>query len=85
MEGAALSAPLRNVAATARRPPDYGGYRIASYKAYVESGCPEVAANALICLIHQTNDLLDQLLRQLDERFREGGGFTERLYRSRRG
>ena len=30
---------------------------------------PEVAANTLICLIHQTNYLLDQQLRQLEQQF----------------
>lgn len=54
-----------------------------TYRTYVE-GPPEIAANALFCLLHQTNYLLDQLLRELDAKFREVGGFTERLYRSRR-
>jgi restriction system protein len=53
-----------------------------TYKDLVE-GSPETAANALICLIHQANYLLDQQLRQLDKQFREEGGFTERLYRAR--
>jgi len=38
----------------------------------------------LICLIHQTNYLLDQQLRQLEKAFLEEGGFTERLYRERK-
>jgi four helix bundle suffix protein len=54
-----------------------------TYKTYIEEGSPDVAANALICLIHQTNYLLDQQLRQLDERFRQAGGFTEKLHRVR--
>lgn len=37
------------------------------------------AANTLICLIHQTNYLLDQQLRRLERDFLEEGGFTERL------
>ncbi|MCG6908618.1 MAG: four helix bundle suffix domain-containing protein [Deltaproteobacteria bacterium] len=44
---------------------------------------PETAANALICLVHQTNFLLDRQLQHLEKRFLEGGGFTEKLYRSR--
>jgi restriction system protein len=44
---------------------------------------PEAAANALVCLIHQTNYLLDQQLRQLDQQFQKEGGFTEKLYRIR--
>ena|SRR5213080_2589884 len=34
-------------------------------------------------LIHQTNYLLDQQLRQLEKAFLQEGGFTERLYRAR--
>jgi len=54
-----------------------------AYRPYVEEGTPEQAANTLICLINQTNYLLDQQLRQLDRRFLEEGGMTERLYRMR--
>ncbi len=55
-----------------------------TYKTYVEEGPPEVAANALLCLVHQTNYLLDRQMRRLEEQFLDEGGFTERLYRSRR-
>lgn len=52
-----------------------------SYKTYLpESGR---AANAIICVIHQANYLLDQQLRALEQQFLEKGGFTERLYRMR--
>ncbi len=54
-----------------------------TYRAYVEKGAPEVAANTPICLIHQANYLLDQQLRQLETQFLREGGFTERLYRAR--
>jgi four helix bundle suffix protein len=37
----------------------------------------------LVCLIHQTNYLLDQQLRQLERQFLDEGGFTERLYKAR--
>ena len=55
----------------------------ATYRPYVEEKSPEFAANTLICLINQTNYLLDQQLRQLEQQFVNGGGFTERLYRAR--
>ncbi len=45
---------------------------------------PEVAANMMVCLIHQTNYLLDRQLLSLEKRFLEQGGFTERLYDARR-
>jgi len=54
-----------------------------TYKTYVEQSSPEIAANTLICLIHQTNYLLDQQLRALEKEFLKEGGFTEKLYRAR--
>ncbi len=55
----------------------------ASYKAYLETRPPEVVANILICLIHQANYLLDQLLRELEQAFLEEGGLRERMTRAR--
>ncbi len=54
-----------------------------TYKTYFEEREPEIAANAAICLIHQTNYLLDQQLRALEKEFLKEGGFTEKLYRAR--
>ena len=54
-----------------------------TYKTYLEASPPEIAANAAICLIHQTNYLLDQQLRALEKEFLKEGGFTEKLYRVR--
>jgi four helix bundle suffix protein len=54
-----------------------------TYRPYIETATPEVAANSVICLIHQTNYLLDQQLRQLEKSFLHEGGFTERLYKAR--
>lgn len=54
-----------------------------TYRFYIETTTPETAANTVICLIHQTNYLLDQQLRQLGKAFLEEGGFTERLYREK--
>lgn len=45
---------------------------------------PETAANAAICLVHQANFLLDRQLQSLEKEFLEKGGFTERLYQSRK-
>lgn len=55
-----------------------------TYSPYIEKAPPETAANTVICLIHQTNYLLDQQLRQLEKAFLQDGGFTERLYHTRR-
>jgi four helix bundle suffix protein len=54
-----------------------------TYKTYIAEQEPEIAANAMICVIHQTNYLLDQQLRALEKEFLKEGGFTERLYRVR--
>lgn len=55
-----------------------------TYRTYIEEASGEIAANTVICLIHQTNYLLDQQLRQLEQAFLRDGGFTERLYRERK-
>ncbi len=55
-----------------------------SYRTYIEQSPEEVAANTVICIIHQTNYLLDQLKRSLEKYFLEEGGFTERMYRFRK-
>lgn len=57
----------------------YNSYN--NYKIYMAS--PEEAANAAICLINQTNALLDQKLRWLEEKFVNEGGFRENLFRKR--
>jgi four helix bundle suffix protein len=55
-----------------------------AYRPHIEQGSPEEAANTIICLIHQTNYLLDQQLRQLESRLLAEGGITERIYRLRK-
>lgn len=51
------------------------------YKIYIDD--PEKAANAMICLINQTNQLLDQKLRWTEEKFVKEGGFRENLFKKR--
>lgn len=55
-----------------------------TYRTYIDTRPPEVVANILICLIHQTNYLLDQQLRALEKAFLEEGGLRERMTRARR-
>jgi restriction system protein len=38
-----------------------------------------VRANALICLLHQANYLLDRQIAALEAAFIEGGGYSEQL------
>lgn len=54
-----------------------------TYKAYLDTRPPEIVANILICLIHQTNYLLDQQLRALEKAFLAEGGLRERMTRAR--
>src|SRR5262247_3745215 len=51
----------------------------ATYKPLLESRPPEIAANIIICLIHQTSYLLDRQLRHLERAFLEEGGLRERM------
>ena len=50
---------------------------------WLEHTDPAVVANALICLIHQANYLLDQQIAALERRFVEGGGYSEQLAAAR--
>jgi len=54
-----------------------------TYRTYIETRPAPVVANILICLIHQTNYLLDQQLRQLEKAFLSEGGLRERMTRAR--
>ena len=54
-----------------------------TYETYIDTRPAEVVANILICLIHQTNYLLDQLLRKLEKAFVREGGLRERMTRAR--
>ena len=53
------------------------------YRKFVETRPPEVVANIALCLIHQTNYLIDQQLRRLEQDFLEQGGLRERMTRAR--
>ena len=53
------------------------------YASYLEHKDPAIVANALICLIHQANYLLDQQLIGMEQDFVEGGGFSEQLAAAR--
>jgi four helix bundle suffix protein len=54
-----------------------------TYETYIETRPAEVVANILICPIHQTNYLLDQQLRELEQAFLNEGGLRERMTRAR--
>ncbi|MFC7336878.1 four helix bundle suffix domain-containing protein [Haloferula chungangensis] len=48
-----------------------------------ETRPPEVIANMAICLIHQTNYLIDRQLERLEKDFVQEGGLSERMTRAR--
>lgn len=53
--------------------------RWALYKPWLEHRDPAVRANAIICLIHQANFLLDRQIVALEKGFVEEGGYSEQL------
>ena len=54
-----------------------------TYRGLCETRPPEVVANMALCLIHQTNYLLDQQIRRLERDFVKHGGLRERMTRAR--
>jgi len=53
------------------------------YETWLLSDDPAVVANAIICLIHQANYLLDRQIAGLEGQFIQEGGYTERLAAAR--
>ncbi len=53
------------------------------YAPWLEHEDPAVRANAIICLIHQANFLLDQQISALEQNFVEQGGYSEQLAAAR--
>lgn len=56
---------------------------LAGLSEFVAVADPEVAANAMVCAIHQAAYLLKRQLERQGEEFLKHGGFTENLHRSR--
>ena len=55
----------------------------ATYAAFAETRPPETVANIAICLLHQTNFLLDHQVRRLETHFVDKGGIRERMTHAR--
>jgi four helix bundle suffix protein len=53
------------------------------YAPWLEHGDPAVRANAILCLIHQANFLLDHQIAALERSFIEQGGYSEQLAAAR--
>jgi four helix bundle suffix protein len=57
--------------------------RYTLYAAWLDHENPAIRANALLCLIHQTNYLLDKQIEALESQFIEEGGYSEQLAAAR--
>jgi len=51
---------------------------------FVEKADPEIAANAMLCAVHQAAYLLKRQLQSQGREFLAHGGFTEKLYGARK-
>jgi len=54
-----------------------------TFRPFVETRTADVVANIAICLVHQTNYLLDRQIHRLERDFIEEGGLRERMTRAR--
>lgn len=54
-----------------------------AYSRWLDAADPVVVANAVLCLIHQANYLLDQQIAALERQFIHEGGYSEQLAASR--
>ena len=54
-----------------------------TYQPYVEIRSPETSANVMICLIHQTNYLIDRQIQRMEQDFVRHGGLSERMTKAR--
>jgi len=59
------------------------GLSFETYRRFCETRSAEVIANIALCLIHQTNYLLDQQIRRLEADFVKNGGIRERMTQAR--
>ncbi len=53
------------------------------YRPWFTDEKPEIVANAIICLIHQANYLLDRQIHALERQFVQQGGYSEQLAAAR--
>ena len=59
------------------------GLSFATVRDFCDTRSAEVIANIALCLIHQTNYLLDQQIRRLEADFVKNGGIRERMTKAR--
>lgn len=71
-------------AVSVRRPGRKVPQTFEDFRGFVETRPPEVVANIALCLVHQTNYLLDRQIRPLERYFVEECGLRKRMSRARR-
>ncbi len=57
---------------------------LAGLSEFVDRAAPELAANAMVCVVNQAAYLLKRQLESQGQTFVESGGFTEKLYGARK-
>jgi four helix bundle suffix protein len=85
-EALAMRERLQHVVAPDLPPAPKGTVRLtglAGLAAFVAKASPELAANAMLCVVNQAAHLLKRQLESQGRTFAEQGGFTENLYRTR--
>lgn len=55
-----------------------------TYREFAETRSAEIVANIALCVVHQTNFLLDQQIRRLEQDFVKQGGLREKMNKARR-
>jgi four helix bundle suffix protein len=86
-EALAMRARLARDHATDLPPAPAGRVRLrglAGLSEFVDRAAPELAANAMVCVVNQAAYLLKRQLESQGQTFVESGGFTEKLYGARR-
>ena len=68
----------------ARRLGTRPGVSYEDFRPFCEDRSAEVVANIALCLINQTNYLLDQQIRRLEQDFLKDGGLRQRMTRARK-
>ncbi len=74
---------VRSVGRQTQNPNQAGPPEPAPYARWLNHPDPVVVANTLICLVHQTNYLLDQQIAALERGFVQQGGYSEQLATAR--
>lgn len=69
--------------AEARAVRNVGQVNAGAYSRWLNHADPAVIANAMLCLIHQANYLLDQQIAALERQFVTRGGYSETLAAAR--